>query len=247
MVTKPSFNIPEFDCLVSGGGHQKLRSSHRRINSRPRSPCGSLRTRRFILTLLQIQRPNTGRDESHCRYGMIVSPQRPHALILLNIPYFNAQIGRRARQISPLGTEIHTRHDVGMSLERAQILPRFVIPEFDRPVLAPARGHGVNGMQRHGRHHRRVTLEGVSRGRTGEHPPLSAGHAAAGIGAPSTVVAAAVRVYFGIGCHLPFEFQDATLETGYGRPFLFEDGCRRGGGGGSFSVVGGAGDGIGLG
>mmetsp|Transcript_24757 Transcript_24757/g.44469 ORF Transcript_24757/g.44469 Transcript_24757/m.44469 type:complete len:223 (+) Transcript_24757:706-1374(+) len=222
MVTKSSFNIPKFNRLISRCRNQKLRSSQGWIHSRSRSPRGSLCTRGIIFALFQIQRPNAGWNKPHGRYCMIVPPQCSHALVLLNIPYFDTQIGRRRCQVSPLGTKVNTGHNVGVPFESAQILPRFMIPKFDRPVLAPARGHGVDGMQGHRCNHRRMTLKRVCGGRTGKHSSFSSGHSSARIStAAAAIPTGAMRVYLGIGRHLPFQFQHAALETGHRRPFLF--------------------------
>mmetsp|Transcript_27924 Transcript_27924/g.58667 ORF Transcript_27924/g.58667 Transcript_27924/m.58667 type:complete len:313 (+) Transcript_27924:924-1862(+) len=243
VIAKARLQIPKLDGIVPRRRHDEFGPRLRRID-RPARPSSGRRLGPSSLdapdlSAFQKHRPQRRGHEPHAADRVIVPPQRPHAdEIVLDVPNFDAQIGRTTDQVPPsLGAEIDARHDVGVPSQRPQVIAALVIPQLDRPVFRPRRGEGVNGMERQGGDARRMGLEGVLRRRTGEHPSLSyssrgrRGIERGGRGAGGE--AGAVGVDSLVGGYLAFEFEDSFLETGDGGPFLFEDGG--GGRGGRFS------------
>ena len=98
---------------------------------------------------------------------------------------------------------------------------------LNRPVLAAANRHGVDGMDRHARHLPLVALEGVDGGGTGNHTPTGRGptHATTSPGCPSQP--GPMGVNLGALRRGPLQLQHLLLQAGDGRPLLLEEGRRR--------------------
>ena len=95
---------------------------------------------------------------------------------------------------------------------------------LDRPVLAAANRHGVDGMDRHARHLPLVALEGVDGGGTGNHPPTGRGPTHAANTSPGS---SPVGVDLGALRRRALQLQHLLLQAGDGRPLLLEEGRAR--------------------
>mmetsp|Transcript_24613 Transcript_24613/g.70977 ORF Transcript_24613/g.70977 Transcript_24613/m.70977 type:complete len:225 (+) Transcript_24613:494-1168(+) len=160
---------------------------------------------------------------------MIVAAQGADARIGGEIPKLDRKVRRAGGEVRSRRGEGDGIDRVGVSLESADVVPRFVIPNLDRPVLAAANRHGVDGMDRHARHLPLMALEGVDGGRTGDHPPAAGCTAfpAATTTNPGPSQPGPVGVDPGALRGRPLQLQHLLLQAGDGRPLLLEEGRRR--------------------